>query len=101
MLRKNYKTISSFTRAFHTKVDGLRIFQFLRNYQSHIEKNNENCLSDFLKQYYPHECSYLFKDEKTFSFATTSVEQLDEIRDFLMKQEAIYQQALDYEIKSF
>ncbi|MDR0604277.1 MAG: glycosyltransferase family 2 protein, partial [Bacteroidales bacterium] len=95
-LRKNYKTLSSFTRAFHNKVDGLKIFQFLRSYQtSAIKKNDETCLSDLLKQYYPHKYSYFFQDKKIFSFATMSIQKLNELRDFLMKMETNYQQIHD------
>ena len=94
-LRKNYKTIDSFTRAFHNKVDGLRIFQFLRHYQSIIKKNDENCLSDFLKQYYQDKYCYFFANEELFSFSSSSILQLDELRNFLMEQETIYQQNID------
>lgn len=95
-LRKNYKTLSTFTRAFHNKVDGLRIFQFLRNYQRNIIKQtDENCLADFLKQYYPHKYSYFFQEKELFSFATTSIQKLNELRDFLMQEETNYQQIHD------
>ena len=90
-LRKNYKNLSTFTRAFHNKVDGLRIFQFLRHYQSTVEKSDEDCLSDFFKQYYPHEHNYFFGNVKIFSFEETSIQQINELRDFLMGQEAKYQ----------
>jgi glycosyltransferase involved in cell wall biosynthesis len=97
-LRKNYKTLSSFSRAFHNKVDGLRIFQFLRNYQTNtVGKNDENSLSDFLKQYYPHKHSYFFEERE--SFATLSVQKLNELRHFLMEQETYCQQAYDDKLK--
>jgi hypothetical protein len=38
-LRKNFKTLSQFTRAFHEKADGLRILQFLK--AKHQETSNE------------------------------------------------------------
>jgi hypothetical protein len=38
-LRKNFKTLPQFTRAFHEKADGLRILQFLKaKYTPHTEK---------------------------------------------------------------
>jgi hypothetical protein len=95
-LRKNYKTLSSFTRAFHNKVDGLRIFQFLRNYQFNtVKKTDENCLSDFFEQYYPHKHSYFFQEKEPFSFTKISLKKLNELRDFLMEEEANYQQIYD------
>jgi glycosyltransferase involved in cell wall biosynthesis len=95
-LRKNYKTQASFTRAFHNKVDGLRIFQFLRNYQSNIvEKTDEECFSDFMKQYYPCKHSYFLRKKELFSFKTMSIETLNEMRNFLMNEESICQQEYD------
>jgi len=41
-LRKNFKTLSQFTRAFHEKADGLRILQFLKT--KHQETSNEQQL---------------------------------------------------------
>jgi hypothetical protein len=95
-LRKNYKTVPAFTRAFHNKIDSLRIFQFLRYYQSNIKKNDEHCLFDFFTQYYPHKYSYFFDNKEPFSFASVSIRQLAEIRNFLMEREIIYQQNSDY-----
>jgi len=74
----------------------LRIFQFLRNYQSRIKKSDEDCLSDFFAQYYPHEHNYFFKNEQIFSFSTTSIQQLDELRNFLAEKEKGYQQEFDF-----
>ncbi|MDR1459839.1 MAG: glycosyltransferase [Bacteroidales bacterium] len=95
-LRKNYKSLPAFTRAFHNKIDGLRIFQFLRHYQYNTVKNtDEICLSDFFKQYYPHKCSYFFREKETFSFMKIPLDKLNELRDFLMEEETIYQQIHD------
>jgi len=90
-LRKNYKTISSFTRAFHNKADGLKIFQFLRYHQSNCQKSDEKCLSDFFKQYYPHISNSFSCRMESFSFSSASIRELDEIRNFLMEQETGYQ----------
>jgi len=90
-LRKNYKTISSFTRAFHNKADGLKIFQFLRYHQSNCQKSDEKCLSDFFKQYYPHISNAFSCRMESFSFSSASIRELDEIRNFLMEQETGYQ----------
>jgi hypothetical protein len=97
-LRKNYKTEATFTRAFHHKVDGLRIFQFLRNYQLSLSQDDEDCLSDFFKRYYPNQYTYFFGGNNPFSFANTSIKRLDNLRDFLMQQETIYQQTADYKL---
>jgi hypothetical protein len=44
-LRKNFKTLPQFTRAFHEKADGLRILQFLKAKNSELNINNEEALS--------------------------------------------------------
>ena len=87
-LRKNYKTESSFTKAFHNKVDSLRIFQFLREYQRNIHKTDVECLADFLQKFYPKEYIYFFKNQ--FSFEHTSIAVLNQLRDFFVEQETIY-----------
>ena len=98
-LRKNYKSLSTFTRAFHNNVDGLKIFQFLRQFQSNVKKSDENCLSDFFEQYYPQDYNYFFGKEKTLSFTTTPVPQLNKLRNFFIKQEAVYQRELDFKLR--
>ena len=95
-LRKNYKTISLFTKAFHTKADGLRIFQFLRQHQRQLDKNDEQCLMENLSYAYSNQYVNLFPPNKEFfSFAKSSTEQLDHLRNFLMEQEMGYQRQMD------
>jgi len=50
-LRRNYKTESAFAKAFHHKVDILRIFQYLREYQRNIQKSDMECLAEFLQKF--------------------------------------------------
>lgn len=55
-LRKNYPTLTNFTKAFHQKADGLRLFQFLRKFSltnpSSDEKNLQE-LWDVLAETFP------------------------------------------------
>ena len=97
-LRKNYKTLPLFTKAFHTKADGLRIFQFLRNYQQKLNRNDEQCLSDNLQYTYPNQYADLFSDKEAFSFLEMPIEQLNRLRDFLMEQETKYQIQMDMKL---
>ena len=92
-LRKNYKTETSFAKAFHHKVDSLRIFQFLREYQRNIQKNDVECLSDFLQQFYPEKHHYFFENQ--FSFEQTPIEKLNQLRDFFAEEEHFYQKISD------
>ena len=93
-LRRNYKTESSFTKAFHQKVDSLRIFQFLREYQRNIQKTDVECLADFLQKFYPKEYRYFLK--KPFSFEHTPIELLNQLRDFFVTQETFYQKKIRF-----
>ena len=89
-LRKNYKTIPLFTKAFHTKADGLRIFQFLRNRQRLLNKSDEQCLIENLSFAYSDCLADVFPG-KTFSFLEASIEQLDSLRNFLLDEETKHQ----------
>lgn len=89
-LRKNYKTLSLFTKAFHTKADGLRIFQFLRNYQKQLQKSDRQCLVENI--------NFLFSEyyiDKSLSFEKSSIQELDNLRNFFMEQETTLQKQHD------
>jgi hypothetical protein len=88
-LRRNYKTETAFAKAFHNKVDSLRIFQFLRQYQQNIQKTDIDCLAEFLQKFYPKEYAYFFKNP--FSFEHSPIERVNQLRDFLAEQETNFQ----------
>jgi len=50
-LRKNFKTLPQFTRAFHEKADGLRVLQFLRLKHSELGISDERALGENLSLY--------------------------------------------------
>jgi glycosyltransferase involved in cell wall biosynthesis len=74
-LRKNFKTLPQFTRAFHEKADGLRILQFLKAKNSELGMSDEMALEENLEVF---GCSYKLR--------VTSYE-LQEVRDLLFKIE--------------
>jgi hypothetical protein len=47
-LRKNFKTLLQFTRAFHEKADGLRILQFLKTKHNELKISDEQALMENL-----------------------------------------------------
>ena len=98
-LRTNYKSLSTFTRAFHHRIDGLRIFQFLRHHRSNIKKSDDKCLTEFFEQYYPEEKPTYFEKGEPFYFDSATLFQLKRIRNFFIKQETRYQQAADAGVK--
>ena len=94
-LRKNYKTLPLFTKAFHTKADGLKVFQFLRQHQRKLQKPDEKCFLENMQYAYPEKITDLFPENESFSFEKASLEQLDNLRNFFMEQETIYQKQSD------
>jgi hypothetical protein len=90
-LRRNNRSKERFVKACHEKIDGLRILQFLKANQKLIEKSDETCLFEFLKEFYPDELTGLKLDLSTTSFETLSIVELDRIRNFLAGVEEDYQ----------
>jgi len=79
-LRLNNKDLSHFTKAIHDFFDGLRILQFLKfSYQPNNEVSN---LISFIKRFNI-EKKVLFKNIENFSFETSSIVEMNEIRDYL------------------
>jgi len=90
LLRKNFKTQSHFINACYEKLDGLRTLQYLKTMQPKIGKSDETCLFEFLAKFYPDTITQLQLFE-SFKFEQLSVEQLDNLRNYLMKIEENYQ----------
>jgi len=93
-LRTNYKTLPLFTKAFHQKIDGLRLFQFLRNRQIAINKTDEICLQDYLTAFYP----LKFFDMNPISFDISTIDKLQSIRNFLANEEDSWRNKQDFRI---
>ena len=87
-LRKNYKDIGNFVKACINKVDGLRILQYLRLEQSKVEQSNEEVLIRFLLKYLKESLMTKYSIHlDDLSFETSSIEQLNEIRNLLFEEE--------------
>jgi hypothetical protein len=95
-LRKNFKTEKNFIKACYEKVDGLRVLQYLKAYQSEINKSDEQCLHEFLQVFYP-EFIPLLCIPIDFEFNKLSIHQLNDIRNKLMLIEEEYQKS-DFEL---
>ena len=82
-LRKNYPGLPAFTKAFHQKADGLRLFQFLRHYAaSHPASDEENLCKTLTMLPRQEELPPLPQD---FSLATAPIPLLDALRNCLKK----------------
>ncbi len=85
-LRKNNKTAVRFYKACTDKVDALRILQYLK---SNNENNqDESNLLEFMNAFYPDNNIV----NSGFDFLHTSVHELNELRNYLVEKEEIYQQ---------
>ncbi len=91
LLRENFKEPATFARACHEKFDGLRILQYLKYRQNNESKTDEEHLFEFLSRFYPDECKAIIPDAAKFSFAMSTLSELDLARIFLMKKEEEYQ----------
>jgi len=87
-LRNNTKTIDSFVAACHQKIDGLRVLQFLKWKNGLLNISDETSLIDFLNYYYPNEFNL---NANAFKFSESSISLLDELRDFLIVKERMFQ----------
>jgi len=91
-LRKNYKVPEQFVIACHHKIDGLRMLQYLKTMQKNLEMTDESCLKDFFYNFFKaEELAGININFDTFSFAKSTVEELDDIRKFFMQKEQLYQ----------
>lgn len=87
-LRKNYKQPCQFIRACHSKLDGLRILQFLKQRQKEHPVSDEESLKNYLFQHFHlRDLAGIVKSLDELSFRHSGVDQLEQIRQFLMKQE--------------
>jgi len=76
-LRNNYKTPASFRKAFHHKIDGLRLFQFLRYMQAELNESDDVCIRELVNVFHPN-MSIVDED---FSLATSPITMINELRD--------------------
>jgi len=95
-LRKNSRTVERFHRACRDKVDGLRILQYLKYMQNDNGNSDEDCLLEYLETYHTDTIKELDFLTPGFNFGELSVEQLNLIRDALLKIEEKYQKKHHY-----
>jgi hypothetical protein len=86
-LRNNYTDIFRFIHACECKVDGLRILQFLRASFDLSNGTDESRLVDFIKTHYPHENEFAECNLKELSFANSSTDILNLLRNVFVKIE--------------
>jgi hypothetical protein len=92
-LRANAGSEKGFVKACAEKIDGLRILQFLKHSQDELALNDEKCLLMNLFVFQPQLPEDFDFLHEGFTFEGLSVEQLNRIRDALLRMEEEYQRA--------
>ena len=94
-LRKNHTSRERFVRGCHERVDGLRLFQYLRTNHNPAIRDEENLFQAF-STVFAGLCERLMTDAvrdvlaqdlNSWSFDSASINQLNLLRDFLMSIE--------------
>ena len=90
-LRQNYRTREQFVRACISRVDGLRILQYLKSTHKEISTTDEENLREYFKSKFQRAKSknQKFKLE-TLDFALSSITGLNEVRNLLSEREEEY-----------
>ncbi len=83
-LRNNFKTEQLFIRACHERLDGFRIFQFLKQ-QKETQKSDEEHLRNFFSDFF-HNTNHV-PDLTSFSFQNSPIKEFELIRFFLENEE--------------
>jgi len=91
-LRKNAVTRENFVKACYQKVDALRVLQFLKWRNNQQPALAEDSLAETINLISKENASQAESPGLDhFSFESSPLSQMNEIRDFLMKQEEYYQ----------
>lgn len=90
LLRQNSKSREQFVRACHEKIDGLRILQFLKERHMNNPVPDEVSTVALLKTIEDYRPDMNFSQ---FSFADSTVDELNDIRDLLAGEELNYRLA--------
>ncbi len=100
-LRRNHTSRERFIRACHERLDGLRIFQYLRSEQNDYPQAAEQNLTKGLQKYYSDKIngasesvkSLIGKEAEKWSFSIASIARLDALRIMLNEIEEEYRSA--------
>jgi hypothetical protein len=90
-LRRNHKEPAGFIKACHEKIDGLRILQFLKIFNTSYTSTDEDNLQSFIDTHFP--SGEMDKELKNLDFSATDVESINKIRNFLFQTERHLQKA--------
>jgi hypothetical protein len=83
LLKKNSSTKEQFLKKCHTKFDGLKTVQYLKQKQLHIADKEEEILKTFLLKYYPEKAKPCNKIIQELNFENTTIADLNNIRNLM------------------
>lgn len=86
-LRRHNKDLKRFIRACHTKVDALRILQYIKSKHKGFAGSDETNLKSFLSKFYNESIGEYEIDLNGLSFADSDIKELNKLRDFLFETE--------------
>ncbi len=87
-LRKNYKSKEKFIHACHNKIDGLRVYQYLKWRSSTSPFSENKSMNDLLHLLYSN--GFISKEEVVeVTFASTDISKLNDCRDLLFEVENV------------
>ena len=90
-LRRNHPDPLRFARAFHEKLDGLRVLQYLKESKIQDNTTDEENLADYLDTYHSVTIrKQLLHEGQEFTFSGATLTQLEAIRMFLFEEEQRY-----------
>lgn len=91
-LRKNARTVENFVKACHQKVDALRILQYLKWRNQQEPAAAEESLAEIITCLVNESgIQMVIPDLKNFSFKSSSLTDINQIRDFLVECEEGFQ----------
>jgi glycosyltransferase involved in cell wall biosynthesis len=92
LIRENFKTIPLFRKSCAEKVDGLRILQFLKS--SQLQPEDEKNMKEYLIKFHGRFHEMNLKEVKNFSFSNSSINFLNDLRDYFYACEQDYRQSI-------
>ena len=86
-LRENFKTKGQFVKACHQKFDALRTLQYLKWENLKNPQRDEDNLLEYVNYFCSDEISAFLFEINSFDFGKSSIEELNEIRNLLVRIE--------------
>jgi hypothetical protein len=91
LIRENAREINQFVRSCHEKFDGLRVLQYLKYRQNQEPQKDEDSLREYIIRTFGNKDLQMLGIYNSYFLETLSIQKLENIRVFLLKNEEDYQ----------